>query len=339
MGRFVLSLLSGLALCLQAVAGDYDFVVAPDGSGDFRTVQEAVDAAPDYCTQDETLIYVRNGIYKEKVVIPAGKQRLHIVGESAEGTVITWDDYALRPNSLGYPMGTFATSTVFVYADDFLAENISFVNSAGEGKDIGQACAITVDADRVAFLNCRFIGNQDTVYTSGKKGKQRVFFRDCWIEGTTDFIFGASVCWFEGCIILSKKNSYVTAASTPEGYEFGYVFSNCRLVHDEKATKVYLGRPWRSYAKTVFINCYMDGHIVAEGWHNWNKPYAEKTVLYAEYGSTGPGAAGRSGRVRWARFLKRSQLKKYTPENVLSCGSEQDKHGNEVKVEWYFKVF
>ena len=315
----------------------YDFVVAKDGSGDFFTVQEAVDAAPDYCKQDETTIYIKDGVYEEKVTIPTNKQRLHLIGQSAANTVITWNDYAKKLGPTGYEMGTSATSTVFLYASDFLAENLTIANSSGEGKEIGQACAITVDADRAAFINCRFIANQDTIYTYGKG--QRQYFRNCWIEGTTDFIFGASTCWFEECTILSKKNSYVTAASTPEWEKFGYVFNNCRLIHNEDAVKVYLGRPWRSFAKTVFINCELGDHIVREGWHNWDKPYAEKTTFYAEYGSKGPGAASKAERVKWSHFLREKDLVEYTPENVLQCGSEQDKNGKDIRVEWFFKVF
>lgn len=322
---------------LAAHVVDYDFVVAKDGSGDFFTVQEAVDAAPDYCKQDETTIYIKDGRYEEKVTIPTNKQKLHIIGQSAEGTVITWSDYAQKKGPTGYEMGTSATSTVFLYADDFLAENITIENAAGEGKSIGQACAITVDADRVAFINCRFVANQDTIYTYGKN--QRQYYRGCWIEGTTDFIFGASTCWFEDCTILSKKNSYVTAASTPEGTEFGYVFHKCRLIHDADAQKVYLGRPWRPYAKTVFIGCELGDHILKEGWHNWGKEYAEKTAFYAEYGSHGPGAATAAERVKWSHILKEKEVRKYTPANVLQTGSEIDKHGKAVKVEWYFKVF
>ena len=320
---------------LAAHVVEYDFVVAKDGSGDFFTVQEAVDAAPDYCKQDETTIYIKEGIYEEKVTIPTNKQKLHLIGQSAEKTVIRWSDYAKKTGPTGYEMGTSATSTVFLYASDFLAENLTIENAAGEGKDIGQACAITVDGDRVAFINCRFVANQDTIYTYGKG--QRQYFRNCWIEGTTDFIFGASTCWFEDCTILSKKNSYVTAASTPQGEEFGYVFKDCRLIHNEEAQKVYLGRPWRPFAKTVFIGCELGDHILPEGWHNWNKPYAEKTSFYAEYDSKGPGAAGE--RVKWSHELKVKDVKKYTPENVLRCGSEQDKHGKYIKTEWYFKVF
>ena len=315
---------------------DYDFVVAKDGSGDFLTVQEAVNAAPDYCKQDETTIYIKDGIYREKVTVPANKWKLHLIGQSVNNTIISWDDYAKKIGPTGYEMGTSATSTVFLYGQDFLAENLTVENTAGEGKDIAQACAITVDADRVAFINCRFLANQDTIYTYGKW--QRQYFRNCWIEGTTDFIFGASTCWFEDCTILSKKDSYITAASTPEGAPFGYVFKNCRLMHDDNTSKVYLGRPWRPFAKTVFIDCQMEDHILKEGWHNWGKPYAEKTAFYAEYGSKGPGASSKT-RVKWSRQLKSRDVLRYTPENVLKTGTEIDKHGNAVKVEWYFKVF
>lgn len=322
---------------LEAHVVDYDFVVAKDGSGDFFTVQEAVNAAPDYCKQDETTIYIKDGVYEEKVTIPTNKQRLHLIGQSAENTIITWSDFAKKIGPTGYELGTSATSTVFLYASDFLAENLTIENAAGEGKNIAQACAITVDGDRVAFINCRFLGNQDTIYTYGKG--QRQYFRNCWIEGTTDFIFGASTCWFEDCTILSKKDSYITAASTPENEEFGYVFNNCRLIHNENAAKVYLGRPWRSFAKTVFINCELGDHILKAGWHNWDKKYAEKTSFYAEYGSKGPGAADARDRVKWSHILKDKEVRKYTPENVLQCGTEQDKHGVNVRTEWYFKVF
>ena len=316
---------------------NYDFVVAKDGNGDFFTVQEAVNAAPDYCKQDETTIYIKDGVYKEKVTIPANKWKLHLIGQSAENTIISWDDYAKKIGSTGYEMGTSATSTVFLYGQDFLAENLTIENISGEGKHIAQACAITVDADRVAFINCRFLANQDTIYTYGKG--QRQYFRGCWIEGTTDFIFGASTCWFEDCTILSKKNSYVTAASTPEGTAYGYVFNRCRLIHDDKTDKVYLGRPWRPFAKTVFIDCELGDHILKEGWHNWGKEYAEKTSFYAEYGSRGPGAASARERVKWSRQLKAKEAAQYTPANVLKAGKEIDKNGKSVPVEWYFKVF
>lgn len=322
---------------LAAHVDEYDFVVAKDGSGDFFTVQDAVNAAPDYFRHGEIKILIREGIYREKVVIPSCKQRLHLVGRSAESTVITWNDYALKNGSTGYTMGTSATSTVFLYGDDFLAENITVENSSGEGKAVGQACAITVDADRAAFLNCRFIANQDTIYTYGKGKRQ--YFGNCLIEGTTDFIFGASTVFFDNCGILSKKDSYVTAASTPEGARFGYVFRNCRFLHADGVSKVYLGRPWRPFAKTVVINCYLGDHILKDGWHNWNKPYAEKTVFYAEYGNEGPGAYPQKERVKWSHRLKAKDIGRYIPETVLEADTEIDKNGAKVRNEWFFKVF
>ena len=311
---------------------NYDIVVAKDGSGDFFTVQEAIDASP-YYSKVETSIHIRPGVYREKVTVPANRQKIHLTGDDARTTVISWGDYALKPDFHGIPMGTSATSTVFVYGDDFLAENLTFENSAGEGKEIAQACAVTVDADRVAFLGCRFKANQDTIYTYGKG--QRQYFGNCLIEGTTDFIFGASTAWFENCTILSRKDSYITAASTPENESFGYVFRSCRLEATEGVTAVYLGRPWRPYARTVFIDCTMGSHIRPEGWHNWNKEYAEKTAFYAEYGSSGPGASPRT-RVKWSHRLKKKDLAEYVPEKVLDAGSEIDKNGESVPVKWFF---
>ena len=334
--ELLLPAITGVIPGLASHVRDYDFVVAKDGSGDFFTVQEAVDAAPDYCKQDQTVIFIKDGIYREKLTVPSNKQKLHLIGESASGTVISWDDYALRPGSTGYPMGTSATSTAFLHADDFLAENITFENTAGEGKEIGQACAVTVDGDRVAFIGCRFVGNQDTVYCFGPG--QRQYFRNCHIEGTTDFIFGFATAYFDACTIVSKKDSYITAAATPRGMKYGFVFRDCVLKSDGKASRVYLGRPWRPFAKTVFIGCRMDGHILAEGWHNWGKPDAEKTSFYAEYGSCGDGASG--DRAGWAHFLRERDLYEYTPEAVLGPRDAERKATTSPEtVEWYFKVF
>jgi pectinesterase len=167
----------------------------------------------------------------------------------------------------------------------------------------------------VVIGNCNILGNQDTLYASGKGNRQ--YFKDCYIKGTTDFIFGSATALFENCTIHSKKNSYITAASTPEGIEYGFVFKNCKLTADENVTEVYLGRPWRIYAKTVFINCEMGNHIKPEGWHNWSKPEAEKTSFYGEYNCTGAGFKSQS-RVSWSHQLSKSQAKDYTVENILA---------------------
>ena len=301
----------------------YHFVVSADGHGDFATVQEAIDACPDYSHQEITRILIRSGVYKEMVSIPHTKFRLYIKGEGAEKTLITFDKYAkaLWPGR-DIAVGTSGSASVYIHASYITFEDLGFENSAGEGKEIGQAVAVFTDGDFLFFNRCRFLGNQDTLYTYGRFGKfggiKRNYFKDCYIEGTTDFIFGTSIAYFEGCTIHSKKNSYVTAASTLEGQKYGYVFVNCKLTADEGVTKCYLGRPWGAYAKTVFIGCELGSHILPEGWHDWEKegkPDTKKNSYYAEYGNYGPGAQG--PRVKWAHSLKPKDLADYTFEKVM----------------------
>ena len=301
----------------------YDFVVSASGHGDFTTVQEAVDALPNYSHNEISTVYIRNGVYKECVNIPHTKFRVHFIGEDADNTIITNGNYAKRfwPGR-DFNVGTSGSATIYIHASYITFENISFENSAGEGKEIGQAVAVFTDGDFLFFRNCRFLGNQDTLYTYGRYGKfggiKRNYFLNCYIEGTTDFIFGTSIAYFENCTIHSKKNSYVTAASTIQGQKYGYVFKDCRLTADPGITKCYLGRPWGAYAKTVFIDCELGAHILPEGWHDWEKegkPDTKKNSYYAEYGSTGPGSEG--PRVKWAHKLKARQLKDYSFEKVM----------------------
>ncbi|MBQ6198389.1 MAG: pectin esterase [Bacteroidales bacterium] len=298
----------------------YHFVVSADGHGDFKTVQEAINACPDYSHAEITRILVRKGTYKEQVIIPHSKFRLYIKGEEARGTVITYDKYAKATwPGRDFAVGTSGSASVYIHSSYVTFEDITFENSSGEGKEIAQAVAVFTDGDFLFFNRCRFIGNQDTLYTYGRFGKEggikRNYYKDCYIEGTTDFIFGPSICYFEGCHIHSKKNSYVTAASTLKGQKYGYVFHNCKLTADPGIDKVYLGRPWGAYAKTVFIDCFLDGHIVPEGWHDWEKegkPDTRKNSFYGESGNYGPGARG--PRVKWAHKIK---AKNYTFEKVM----------------------
>ncbi len=301
----------------------FHIVVSPDGHGDYMTVQEAIDACPDYSHAEITDILIRKGVYQEEVNIPHSKFRLHIVGEDAENTVITYGKYAeqLWPGR-DFKVGTSGSATIYIHASYITFENLTFENSAGEGKAVGQAVAVFTDGDFLFFKGCRFLGNQDTLYTYGRYGKnggiKRNYFLDCYIEGTTDFIFGPSIAYFENCLIHSKKNSYVTAASTLEGQKYGYIFKNCKLTAAPGIDKCYLGRPWGAYAKTVFIDCELGPHIVSDGWHDWEKPGkpdTKKNSYYAEYGSTGPGARG--PRVKWAHTLKPRQLADYTFEKVM----------------------
>ena len=311
------------AASVTAFAQPWHIVVAQDGSGDFTTVQAAIDACPDYSHAEITNILIRKGVYRERVIIPHSKFRLRIVGEDAAQTVITYGAYAEQTwPGRDFKVGTSGSATIYIHASYITFENLTFENSAGEGKEIAQAVAVFTDGDFLFFKGCRFLGNQDTLYTYGRFGKnggiKRNYYLDCYIEGTTDFIFGPSIAYFENCHIHSKKNSYVTAASTLEGQKYGYVFKNCRLTAAPGIDKVYLGRPWGAYAKTVFIDCELGPHIVAEGWHDWEKPGkpdTKKNSYYAEYGSTGPGARG--PRVKWAHTLKVRQLADYSFEKVM----------------------
>lgn len=291
--------------------------VAQDGSGDYAKIQDAVYATPAF-PYEKVTIFVKNGTYNEKVRIPEWNNNVILQGESKENTIITFDDnfskIGLGRNS------TFYTYTVLVEGDDFTASNLTIKNTSGER---GQAIALSVVGNRVKIINCNLLGNQDTLYLSGKDSKQ--YFKDCYIEGTTDFIFGGATALFENCTIHSIKSSYITAASTPEGNPFGFVFKSCKLTANPEAKEVYLGRPWRIYAKTVYINCEMGAHIKPEGWENWSKPEAEKKAFYAEYNCSGEGFQP-TKRVKWAHQLMKKEASQYSIENIL-----KDKITN-----WYF---
>ena len=300
----------------------YDFVVAKDGSGDFFTVQEAVDAVPDFRKNIRTTILIRPGEYKEKIVIPASKINLSLIGQ--DGAVLTYDDFANRPNRFGENMGTSGSSSCYIYAPDFYAENITFQNTAGP---VGQAVALFACGDRMYFKNCRFLGYQDTLYTYGKGCRQ--YYEDCYIEGTVDFIFGWSTAVFNRCTIHSLRTGYLTAPSTPEGQAHGYVFYDCTMTADEGVEGVYLSRPWRPYAQAVYIRCNLGNHIKPIGWHNWGKESNEQTAFYAEYQSTGPGANAEA-RAPWSHQL--TSLDGYDMEEILagSDGWNPVKNGNEL---------
>ncbi|WP_418501689.1 pectinesterase family protein [Flagellimonas sp.] len=291
----------------------YHFVVAQDGTGDFTSVQEAIDAVPNF-RKGETRIFIRNGVYHEKLTLPSTKTNVIFVGESATSTILTYNDSARTLNSFGEEVGTTGSSSFFVFGAGFTAKNITFQNDAGDGRVVGQAVAVRVSADRVVFEDCRFLGYQDTLYVQGDGTRQ--FYKNCYIEGTVDFIFGWATAVFEDCEIFAKDQGYLTAASTEKDRNHGLVFINCRLTGSAAVNTFYLGRPWRDHAQTVFINCYMDKHIKPEGWHNWNKPQAEQTTFYAEYGSTGPGANDKL-RVGWAKQLTKQQAENYTVETIL----------------------
>lgn len=284
----------------------YIFTVAKDGSGEYKYIQDAIDAMRVYPLAPITL-YIKNGVYNEKIELPATNTDVTFIGESVDKTIIVFNDYSGRGK-----LTTFTSYTAKISGNRFRAENITFSNSAGA---VGQAVALHVDADNASFVNCRFLGHQDTIFTGGETARQ--LFVNCYIEGTTDFIFGPATAVFQNCEIHSKTNSYITAASTTQGKKFGYVFLDCKLTADSAVSKVYLGRPWRSNAKTVFLRCTMGKHITPEGWNNWGNPANEQTTLYGEYKNSGPGA-NLNNRVKWSHQLNDKEAAGYTLATIFN---------------------
>jgi len=310
---FLLFYLLSFSSIAASAAGKYDnpdtIVVARDGTGDFRTVDEAIEVCRAFMDYHK-VIYIKKGTYKEKLIIPSWLQNIELCGEDAETTVITYDDHA-NINK----MGTFRTYTLKVEGNDITLKNLTIENNSAR---LGQAVSLHTEGDRIKVVNCRIIGHQDTIYT-GVAGT-RLYFKGCYICGTTDFIFGPSTAWFEDCTIESLINSYVTAASTPKDQPFGYIFNHCRLIATEGVDQVYLGRPWRDYGYTLFMNCEMGRHIRPEGWHHWEKQ-REQTARYLEYNNHGEGAKTKE-RVAWSRQLTKKEADQITPASVFSLRSE-----------------
>lgn len=316
---FLLLLLVWTATVTTTAANKYDnpdtIVVSRDGTGEFRTVGEALEVCRAFMGYHK-VIYVKRGLYKEKIIVPQWLTNIEILGEDRDNTIITYDDHAnIKLVETGKPMGTFRTYTVNVRGCDITFRNITIENNAAR---LGQAVALHTEGDRLTFINCRFLGNQDTIYT-GTAGA-RLYFKGCYIEGTTDFIFGPSTAWFEDCTIHSKSNSYITAASTPQDRPYGYVFNHCKLTAGNGVSKVYLGRPWRDYGYTLFMNCELGKHIAPQGWHNWQKN-REQTARYMEYNNHGEGASTRQ-RVAWSKQLTKREAEKITLEKVFTINDQ-----------------
>ena len=283
-------------------------VVAADGTGDSRTVQQAIDRIPDN-NDHRIVIHIKPGVYHEQIRVSSGQRSVTFRGEDPKKTVLT---YNLSAQQAGNTRLAFST---FVNADDFRAENITFENSFGTGS---QAVALLVDADRTVFENCRFLGWQDTLFINGG----RHLFKDCYIEGHVDFIFGNATAFFDNCKIHSKGAGYVTAHfRTNDNERSGFVFYRCRLTGTETGNGVYLGRPWRPFARVVFLESWLDSHIKPEGWDNWRDPGRERTARFAEYNSKGPGANSKK-RVAWSKQLTSAEAKLFSPSLFLA-GSDR----------------
>lgn len=310
--------------------------VATDGSGDYLSIQDAVNSISS--SSSDRTIFIKNGTYRERVEITA--DNITLIGESVDGVKITEGYYALMIMDDGSKRGTFRSYTFLVNADNFSAINITFENSSGFGSKVGQAIAVYAEGDHILFKNCKMYGHQDTLFTGPLplKEKQpggfigptefaerrlcRQLYEDCFICGEVDFIFGSATCYFKNCTIyaLNKNeeiNSYLTAPSTYEGQQFGYVFESCTLTGNCPPKSVSLGRPWRNYAKCVFLNCTYSDQIIDEGFSDWNKKDAHQTVLFAEYNGNGDGFKP-DLRASFVKQLSKEDTATYTKENVLN---------------------
>jgi pectinesterase len=340
---------AGALLCGNAFAlSPASITVAADGSGDFRTVQAAIDSIVPANTQP-VLIRIRPGRYKERIRLSSLHPRVTLAGDgpgAAEKTILTYDLSARSIGPDGKVVGTTGSASVEIQAGDFTATDITFENSAGPGKQAGQAVAVKVTGDRCIFHRCRFIGWQDTLYASAAgrpssvpgtarvqvpggapngpmtsaNGLGRQYYRDCFITGDVDFIFGSARAVFERCTILSRGPGAITAhARTEPSQPGGYVFRNCDLTAEPGVPpgSVTLGRPWRPYARVVFLSCRMGLHISPKGWGNWNDPARKKTAFYAEADCTGPGA-NQVERVSWARTLSAAEKNEFETDRFLA---------------------
>ena len=309
----------GMGLSSVSAASKYDnpdtIFVARDGTGEFRTVDEAIEVCRAFMDYHK-VIFVKRGTYKEKLILPSWLQNIEICGEDRDQTIITYDDHAnIRTAERPQGMGTFRTYTLKIEGNGITLKNITIENNSAR---LGQAVALHTEGDRLKFINCRFLGHQDTVYTG--VANTHLLFKDCYIEGPTDFIFGPSTAWFEHCTIHCKANSYITAASTPKDVDYGYVFNECTITAEPGVEKVYLGRPWRDYGYTLFMHCTLPGQIRPEGWHHWQKE-REQTARYLEFENKGEGA-GTGQRVTWSRQLTKKEAAQVTLQNVLKSTIE-----------------
>lgn len=343
-------------------------VVAKDGSGDYTTIQDAVNAIRDYKPEGRQRILVKKGVYEEKVIIPSYKTNISLIGEDCEKTILIWHDHAnmytisgwgpatLAAESMaqvdgeakkGRKIGTFQTYTLRVDGLGFECENMTISNDAMtywnrnwkkdriNSKGVGQAVAVHVEADKVVFRNCKLLGFQDTVF-NGNEDSRQVFYQ-CYIEGTVDFMFGPATCWYENCHIHALSNGYLTAASTPADHPYGYVFYRCKVTADPAVTSEYLGRPWRNWAAVIWRECEFPEVINPKGWHNWNDPAREKTARYYESKCYGKGA-DMSQRVGWKRELSQQESNELKARKVLNrAGNRWD--ANFIPVDFYDMTF
>lgn len=282
----------------QKTANDYQAIVAQDGSGDYTTVQDAVNSAPDSCRKPWRIL-VKNGSYEEQVIVPQSKTYIHLIGQDKNKTVIHlrlnvggepespkddktgfWECSVHNPHAEVYK---YEGAVVNVKADDFYSENISYINDYGVKEQSGpQALAMKVQGDRIAFYNCIFRSFQDTWMTS-KKDEHRLYVKDCFIEGAVDYFYGGGDALLENCTLYNVRDASIIVAPCQTSPRFGYVFLNCTIDGNAEAAKgnVMLGRPWHNTPSAVYLHTIMRIPIAEEGWTNMGAVPA----LFAEYDS------------------------------------------------------
>ncbi len=325
---------------------NFIYVHYPEKSPNFSTIQEAIDSIPADNSEPVT-VYVAPGVYRERVTVQ--KPFVTLEGENADTTVIVYNYAAFQMHPDGRKRGTFRSYTMLIDTHDFTGRNLTIQNDAGNGKIVGQALALYMDGDRLALYNCRLLGSQDTLFTGPLPEKEmqqggfvgpkefaprvigRQYYQNCYIQGDVDFVFGSAAAYFEHCEFFTKNRyedapidnlkeaadryyGYVTAASTYEKQEYGYILDHCRFTSDCPEGTVYLGRPWRQYAQTILLHCELGAHIKPEGWQNWNKPH--ETIRYAEFESFGPGAMPEA-RADFSSQLAAEEAAHFTKEKVL----------------------
>lgn len=311
----------------------------------FSSVMEAVNSIPEENEKPVTIL-IEPGRYHEKITVNRPFVTLEGTGKSSADTILTFDDYANDFMEDGTKRGTFRSYSVLVDAHDVTLKNLTIENASGDSLAHGQAIALYADGDRLVVDSCRLLGHQDTLFTGPLPPKEiqkngfigpkqfaprlygRQYYKNCYICGDIDFIFGGAAAYFEDCTIESLRHfpeesgegqvqGYVTAASTPEGKQYGYVFSKCKLISEECPDgTVYLGRPWRNYARTVFLECSFGKHIHPALFHDWNKPEARSTILYGLYCEN--LRKEYPGRAEFVQELEKEQLEIYTKEKVLA---------------------
>ncbi len=311
MMRWILFMAVTAFFSLPALA-QKKLIVAQDGTGTYKTVQAAFDAVP-LQNKKTQVIYVKKGVYKEKLHLDSGKTFVKLVGESRFNTILTYDDHTGKISPGGTTINTQTSYSFLINADNFMVQNITISNDAGF--TAGQAVAVECRGDKAIFEDCRFTGNQDILFLNSERSRQ--YYKNCYIEGTTDFIFGAATAWFESCHIHSKKNSHITAASTPQNHLYGFVFNDCTLTGDSALHMVSLGRPWRPFASVIYMHCYIGQQVKPEGWSNWNQTESYKTARYSQFENYGPGAAVK-GRVSWASQLTATAAYQINVKNVFN---------------------